>query len=138
MLVFAVCSAGSLILMINGRELNAFAVGEENARYVGVNVKRAKLLVMIVVSAMIGVCVAMSGNIAFVGLIIPHITRMLTGPNHKKLLIASVFSGSVFLMLCDLASRTFLRPRELPIGVVTSFIGAIVFIFIFFRSRRKV
>ncbi len=118
------------------RELNAFAVGEDNARHIGVNVKRVKLIVLISVSALIGVCVSVGGTIGFVGLVMPHMTRMVVGPNHKKLLPATVFSGAVFLMLADLVSRVLFSPRELPIGVVTSFVGSIVFVYIFYKSRR--
>lgn len=123
-------------LMSQGRELNAFAVGEENARHVGVPVKQAKMRVMIAASALIGLCVSVGGSIGFVGLIVPHIVRLVTGPNHKRLLPASLFSGAVFLMLADLLARTVLSPVELPVGVVTSLAGAVVFVFIFYRSRK--
>ena len=118
------------------RELNAFAVGEENARHVGVSVQRVKLEIMIAVSVLIGACVAIGGTIGFVGLVTPHMTRMLTGPNHKRLLPASLFLGAVFLLLADLIARTLLSPIELPIGVVTSLIGSLVFVVIFYRSRK--
>ena len=123
------------VLLANATELNAFSLGEDNARSIGVSVRRVKLTVLIAVSALIGVCVSVSGTIGFVGLVTPHMTRMLVGPNHKRLLPASVFAGACFLMLSDLAARVILRPLELPIGVVTSFVGAIAFILIFYRSR---
>ncbi len=125
------------IILLHARELNAFAIGEENARHVGVNVKRVKLIIMIAVSGLIGVCVSIGGTIGFVGLVTPHIVRMITGPNHKKLLPASLFGGAVFLMLTDLVARVLLNPLELPIGVITSFIGAILFVYIFYASRRN-
>ena len=131
--VLAVCS---VFLLSNAEELNATSIGEDNARSVGVNVKRVRLTVLIAVSVLIGVCVSIGGTIAFVGLVIPHIVRMITGPNHKKLLPVSMFSGAVFLMLCDLAARTVLAPSELPVGAITSFIGAIVFVIIFARQRH--
>ena len=118
------------------RELNAFAVGEDNARHIGVNVRRVKLTVMIAVSALIGVCVSVGGTIGFVGLVTPHMVRLITGPNHRRLLPASAFGGAIFLMLCDLLARTLFEPRELPVGVVTSFIGSILFVVIFIRTRR--
>ncbi len=123
-------------LMLLSRELNAFAVGEENALHVGVPVRRVKLTVMICASALIGICVSIGGSIAFVGLIIPHMVRLAVGPNHRRLLPLSAFAGAVFLMLADLAARSLLSPLELPIGVVTSLIGAVVFIVIFYRSRK--
>jgi iron complex transport system permease protein len=125
------------VLLCCARELNAFAVGEDNARHVGVDVRRVKLIVLIAVAALIGVCVSVSGMIGFVGLVTPHMLRMVVGPNHKRLLPATMFGGACFLMLADLAARTVLSPRELPIGVVTSFIGAIVFLSIFFRMRKS-
>ena len=131
---FIICAA---VLFCCSRELNTFAIGEENARHIGVNVKRVKLIVLITVSALIGVCVSVGGTIGFVGLIIPHMTRKLFGPNHKKLLPAVVFFGATFLLFADLVSRTLLRPLELPVGVVTSIIGTVVFIFIFARKGAK-
>jgi len=130
----AVCGA---VLLSQAQELNAFAVGEENAGHIGVNVRRTKLVVLITVSVLIGIAVSVSGTIGFVGLVTPHIVRLLVGPNHRKLLPASLFGGAVFLMLADLAARTILRPLELPIGVVTSLVGAVVFVIIFYRSRRR-
>lgn len=123
-------------LLLQSRELNAFAVGEENALHVGVPVRRVKMTVMVCASALIGICVSIGGSVAFVGLIIPHITRLVTGPNHRRLLPLSMFAGAVFLMLADLAARSILSPLELPIGVVTSLIGAVTFIAIFYRSRK--
>lgn len=127
----------SVIILCHARELNAFAIGEDNARQIGVNVRRTKLVVLITVSVLIGICVSISGTIGFVGLVTPHMIRMLVGPNHKRLLAASLFGGAVFLMLADLIARILLNPRELPIGVVTSLIGAVVFIFIFYQSRKR-
>lgn len=119
-----------------GKELNAFAVGEDNARNIGVNVRRVKLTVLICISVLIGVCVSVSGTIGFVGLVTPHMLRSLTGPNHRRLLPATLFGGACFLMLSDLLARTLLNPRELPLGVVTSFIGSMMFIYIFYMSRK--
>ena len=134
-LLVALVLFGAVILSC-GRELNAFAIGEDNARHVGVNVRRVKLMVLICVSALIGVAVSVGGTIGFVGLVIPHITRLLVGPNHRRLLPASMLAGASFLLLADLLARVLLNPLELPIGVVTSFIGSIVFVFIFYRTRR--
>ncbi|GHU65640.1 putative ABC transporter permease protein YvrB [Clostridia bacterium] len=132
--VLVICGA---IILLRAQELNAFAIGEENARHIGVDVRRVKMIVMIAVSALIGVCVSVSGTIGFVGLVIPHMLRLIVGPNHKRLLPSTLFGGAIFLLLADLASRTIFSPRELPIGVVTSFVGAIVFLSIFYRARVK-
>ena len=125
-----------VILLRYSPELNAFAIGEDNARHIGVNVKRVKLVVLITVSVLIGVCVSIAGTVSFVGLIMPHIARMLVGPNHRRLLPASLFSGAIFLLLADLTARTLLSPIELPIGVVTSIVGAVAFIIIFYQTRK--
>lgn len=126
---------GSLLLS-HCAELNAFAIGEDNARTIGVDIRKVKLLVLVCVSALIGVCVSIGGCIGFVGLVTPHMTRMIVGPNHRRLLPASMFAGAVFLLLADLVSRILLNPLELPIGVVTSFVGSLVFIQIFYSSRK--
>ena len=124
------------VILGHATELNAFAIGEDNARHIGVDVKRVKLTLLICVSALIGVCVSLSGTIGFVGLVTPHIVRLLVGPNHNRLLPMSMFGGATFLMLADLVARILLNPLQLPIGVVTSFIGSIVFIYIFSTARR--
>ena len=128
---------GCIVLLSLARELNAFAVGEENAGNIGVDLRRTKLIVLVTVSVVIGVCVSIGGTIAFVGLVTPHMVRLIVGPNHKKLLPASLFCGAVFLMLSDLAARVLLNPIELPIGVVTSIVGSVVFVIIFYRARRR-
>lgn len=134
-LLAALALFGGLVIGC-GRELNAFAVGEDNARNIGVNVRRVKLTVLICISVLIGVCVSVSGTIGFVGLVTPHMLRSITGPNHRRLLPATLFGGACFLMLSDLLARTLLNPRELPLGVVTSFVGSMMFIYIFYMSRK--
>ena len=135
MLLGALILFGGVILRYS-EELNAFAIGEDNARHIGVNVKRVKLMIMITVSALIGVCVSIGGTIGFVGLVMPHVARMLVGPNHKRLLPASVFMGAIFLLLADLVARTLLSPIELSIGVVTSLVGSVMFVVIFYQTRK--
>ena len=128
-----VCGA---VVLAHARELNAMAIGEDDARHVGVNVRRVKLTLMIAVSVLIGVCVSIGGTIGFVGLVMPHMARMVAGPNHCRLLPASMFAGAIFLLLADLAARTLLSPMELSIGVVTSLVGAVAFVIIFYRTRK--
>ncbi len=133
LIALVICGA---VLLAHARELNAFAIGEDNARHVGVNVKRTKYTILIAIAALVGVCVSIGGTIGFVGLVVPHMTRMIVGPNHRRLLPASMIGGASFLMLADLLARTLLSPRDLPIGVVTSFVGAFVFVYIFYKSRK--
>ena len=129
--------AGGAVILYRAGELNAFAIGEDNARSIGVDVRRVRIEILITVSVIIGICVSIGGSIAFVGLVTPHILRMLTGPDHHRLLPGVMFAGAVFLMLADLAARVILSPIELPIGVVTSLIGAVLFVVIFYRSRGR-
>lgn len=136
LLLAALLVCGTVLLCL-ARELNAFAVGEENARHIGIDVKKVRFTVLAAVSVLIGIASAIGGTIGFVGLVVPHMTRLVTGPNHKKLLPASLFGGAVFLMLCDLAARTVAAPRELPLGTVTSLLGALVFLFLFLRTGRR-
>lgn len=133
----ATLAVSGTVLLLHARELNAFAIGDDNARQIGVNVRRVRLTVLIMVSCLVGVCVSIGGTIGFVGLVTPHMVRLVVGPNHKRLLPASLFSGAVFLMLADLAARTLFSPRELPLGVVTSMVGAAMFVAIYYRSRRR-
>ena len=128
------CIFGFMLLHL-ARELDAFSIGEETAVSVGVNTKKVRLLVMISSSFLVGLCVSISGPIGFVGLVTPHIIRLLTGPSHKKLLPCCLFGGAIFALLCDLLSRILFSPVELPIGTITSFVGTIVFLAIY--SKRK-
>lgn len=128
---------GALLVWLNRRELNTMLFGEERARYLGVNVKRSKWMILTGGAMLTGAAVAVSGTIAFVGLVVPHMTRMLVGSDHRHLLPLSLINGATLLVLCDLISRTIIAPTELPIGVITSFIGAPVFAYIFFKQRRK-
>jgi len=127
---------GALILWLHRRELNAMIYGEERAKYLGVDVKRSKYIILIGGSMLTGAAVAVSGTIGFVGLVVPHMVRMVLGADHRHLLIISFFNGASLLVICDLVSRTIIAPTELPIGVITSFIGAPVFAYIFFKQRK--
>ena len=130
-----VVCGGALLLLADA--LNAFAAGESNALSVGVNVRMVKPVTLVCVAALTGACVAVGGTIGFVGLVVPHMARMLFGPDHRRLLPGSMFSGAIFLMLCDLAARAAFAPRELPVGVITSFIVAAAFQYIFYTSRKR-
>ena len=128
---------GSIILLMHYRELNALALGEEAADDIGVNVKRGKIMILIGASLLTGAAVAVSGSIGFVGLVIPHLVRLLTGPNHRHLLPLSMLFGGSFLILADLLARTIIAPKELPIGVITALIGAPVFAFLLIRGKDR-
>lgn len=128
---------GLLLLVFNRVELNAFALGEESAHNLGVSVTRSKLLILLATSLLTGAAVAVSGTIGFVGLVIPHITRLIWGANHRDLIGLSGLLGGAFLVLADLVSRTIIAPTELPIGIMTALIGAPVFAMILFNQRKS-
>ena len=136
LLAAALALAGGT-LYFTARELNAFTLGEEQAGNLGVNVRSCKLRVLFCVAALTGVSVAVGGGIGFVGLLVPHMTRRLLGPDHSRLLPGAACFGATFLLLADLLSRVLLRPLELPVGAVTSLVGAGAFVYIFYTTRRK-
>ncbi len=126
---------GLIILLMHYRELNALALGEEAADHIGVDVKKGKILILIGASLLTGAAVAVSGSIGFVGLVIPHLVRLMIGPNHRHVLPLSLLFGGSFLILADLFARTIIAPKELPIGVITALIGAPVFAILLIRDR---
>ena len=117
--------------------LNAFALGEEGAAYLGIDVERDKLLVLALGSLLTAVAVSISGLVGFVGLVVPHAVRLVLGPDHRLLLPAAALFGGAFLVLADLLARTMLAPREIPLGILTAFIGAPFFIYLLRRTRRE-
>ena len=129
LLVGGVVAAG-LLLVLPGyaTALNALLLGESEARHLGINVSRIKLGLIICVAVSVGTAVALAGTIAFVGLIVPHMVRMLTGPDHRLLLPAAALAGACLLVLADTAARLLLAPTELPVGVLTALIGVPFFI----------
>ncbi|WP_441394232.1 FecCD family ABC transporter permease [Bacillus velezensis] len=128
--------AGTALLLINGRELNIMTYGEEKARLLGVSTGKRKLLMIAAGSLLTGGAVAVSGTIGFVGLVIPHVTRLLWGTDHRHLLPLSALTGAGFLILADLFSRTVIEPGELPIGIMTALAGAPVFALILLRQHH--
>ena len=118
-----------LVLPRYAQALNALLLGESEARHLGINVLHVKRILVLVVAAGVGASVALAGTIAFVGLIVPHIMRLLGGPDHRYLLPASALAGASLLVMADLAARMLIAPTELPVGMVTAAIGAPFFIF---------
>lgn len=110
------------------KALNALLLGESEARHLGIDVDRVKLALIIWVAIGVGTSVAMVGTIAFVGLVVPHMMRMLIGPNHIYLLPASALAGAILLLLADTLSRVVIAPTELPVGIITAIIGVPFFI----------
>ena len=126
-----------LALAALGRDYNALSLGEEGAMQVGVDVDRLKRRTLLLGSLLTGIAVAVAGMIGFVGLIVPHILRILLGPDHRLLLPAAFFGGAAFLVLADLVARTVVAPGELPVGVVTALIGGPFFLYLLRQSRGR-
>lgn len=125
----AVALAGLVLSYFFALDLNALALGEEQARYLGVEVERSKKLLFLLASVLTGLCVSSAGIIGFVGLVVPHFVRMLVGQDHRILLVASFLCGAGFLVLCDTLARTVIAPMELPVGVITGIVGGVLFIY---------
>ena len=117
-------------------DLNALTLGEEEAANLGVNTAWARKGIFFIASFLTGLSVSMAGVIMFVGLIVPHFMRLITGPDHRILLIASYLGGAVFLLICDVIARTVIAPLELPVGVITGIIGGVVFIWAISRKKE--
>lgn len=128
---------GAGLIAYFSRELNLLSMGEDQARALGADVRRVRIAVLIGTALCVGGSVAISGIIAFVGLIVPHVCRALVGPDHTRLWPVTVLAGAMFLMLMDLVCRTAMAPSTLPIGVLTSMIGAPFFIYIMRKKRDE-
>ena len=126
--------AGLAWLCWHAQDLNLLAAGDESAMQLGVDVERTRLAVFVAASLLVGASVSVSGMIAFVGLIVPHVLRLLFGPDQRLLLPASFLGGAIFLVWADALARTVLGPAELPVGVVTALTGGPFFIFLLRRS----
>ena len=116
------------------RELNLLALGDHTAQHLGVSLERTRLLLLVIATLLASATVALCGIIAFVGLMVPHIVRMLLGANHKQVIPASICAGGILLLLADLTARTARSGQEIPIGIITSILGGIFFI-ILIRKR---
>lgn len=134
-LIMAIVSLAASYLFV--QPLNALRLGEEKAKHLGINTDTTIKLLFLLASLLAGVCVAVAGVIGFVGLIIPHLMRMLVGSDYRILLVSSFLSGSIFLVLSDVIARTIISPNELPIGVITGIVGGIVFLVMMSKSSFR-
>ncbi len=125
-----------IICILYARPLNLLLLGEETARYRGLNVQQMQRVLLVLASLITGVSVAFTGVIGFVGLIIPHMIRLIMGPDHRILLPVSAFSGASFLILADVLAKTVLYPTEIPVGIITAFCGAPFFLYLLRRHKR--
>lgn len=124
------------ILLFFSRDINIMLTGEESAKSLGVNVERIKVYVLLLGTFITSMAVSVSGIIGFVGLIIPHIVRLIVGPDHRILLPASAIVGSIFMVFTDTIARTVISPMEIPVGIITAIFGGPFFIYLL-RSKKK-
>lgn len=130
--------AGMGLLAVSGHMLNVLQFGEEEARQMGLNVDRAKIFIIVVASLTTAVAVAFSGVIGFVGLIVPHVIRIVWGPDYRRLIPLSILAGGSALLLADMLARILVAPSTLPVGIVTALAGAPFFLWILRRAKREV
>ena len=124
-------------MMINYRGLNLLLLGDESAGALGVNVRRLQKALVLVASLMAGATIAVSGSIGFVGLMVPHFTRLLVGGDHKKVLPVSALLGGILVVWVDVAARMVIAPEELPVGILTAVIGGPIFIIMLKKNNRE-
>ena len=136
-IVVGVTIVGIVIAALLARRYDLLALGERNARHLGVNVEALRIGSIVLVALLTGVAVAFCGIIAFVGLVVPHIIRMAIGPSHRALILASAVGGGVLLVFADLLARTLVNGADLPIGMLTSLIGGPFFFFLLARQRKR-
>lgn len=129
-------AAGAVCIGVYARDLNILLLGEEKAQQLGVDLRRLQLILTLSASLLVAAAVSVSGIIGFVGLVVPHMMRLLTGPDHRLLLPASALAGGIFLLAADTVARTVLAPTELPVGVITAFLGAPFFIYLLRKNKQ--
>lgn len=123
-------------LMVNHRSLNALLLGDETAGTLGINVARTQKLLVLAASLMAGTTIAVSGSIGFVGLMVPHVTRLLVGSDHKRVLPVSALLGGILVVWADVAARLVIAPEELPVGILTALVGGPFFIWLLKRNSK--
>jgi iron complex transport system permease protein len=136
LLVLVVAAIGTVVAILLGRRYDILSLGERNARHLGINVERLRFWSIVLVALLTGAAVAFVGIISFVGLVVPHLMRMLLGPSHRALLVSSAFGGALLVVVADLLARTLIGGAELPIGLLTSLVGGPFFFVLLWRQRR--
>ncbi|WP_240519969.1 FecCD family ABC transporter permease [Brevibacterium aurantiacum] len=128
---------GLAILLVSARALDVLTLGEREAAHLGLNVKRSRLVIIVATALLTGAAVAFAGAIGFVGLVVPHIVRIIVGPGHRGLLPISAIVGAILIVAADCASRVVAPPAEVPIGLFTAAVGAPFFLFLVVRMRKS-
>lgn len=128
---------GYIMLKMLAKRMNALLLGDISAQSIGIDVEKTKKIILIVSTLMTSAVVSYCGVIGFVGLIVPHIIRLIVGGDNRKILPYSVFGGIIFMLLADILARTLASPNELPIGTITSIVGAPFFIYLLYNAKQK-
>ncbi len=137
LIIAPIIAIGLLAAYIAARKLDLLALGERNARHLGVNVEVLRITMIFVVALLVGASVAFTGIIAFVGLVVPHLMRMVLGPAHLPLVTASALGGALLLTLADLGARTIVPMADMPIGMLTALVGGPFFFWLLRRTRKR-
>jgi iron complex transport system permease protein len=137
-IIFTVASVVLIYFPKESKALNAMLLGESEARHLGIDVQKVKRKLILLTTLGIGASVAVAGMIGFVGLIVPHMVRILIGPDHRKLLPISALTGGILLLIADTLSRVLISPAELPTGIITALLGAPFFIALLLQQRREI
>lgn len=126
----------ALFILLKGNVLNIMTLGEDSAQTLGVDVQRERLWLLSVASLSTAAAVAVTGIVGFVGLVVPHVIRLISGPDNRSLLPYTILAGGVFMMVCDAIARTAVPPMEIPIGIITSVVGAPYFIYLIIKNKK--
>ena len=130
--------AGTALIIVMARDLNLLTLGDDEARSMGIRVDAARVSLLAAAALVTGAAVAVSGTIAFVGLVTPHILRLVIGPDHRVLIPMSALGGAAFVILADTVARVVIQPAELRVSIITAFVGAPFFIFLLIKNKRQV
>ncbi len=136
-ILFPIVLIGGILLLRMAPDLNSMAAGEDVATSLGINLRRLRLSALLLSTFIAAATIAFTGVIGFIGLIAPHLSRMLVGGDNRYLIPCSCLMGALILVLADLVGRTIMAPTEIPVGIITSFIGVPFFIFMLVRQRRQ-
>ena len=137
-IVLPVVVIGLLVVLYYSKDLNLLLVGSETAQSLGVEVEKVRRRLLLFTTLMVAFSVAACGVIGFVGLVVPHCIRLVCGADNRRIIPYSIFVGGLFLLLCDTLARTMIPPNELPVGSITSLLGAPMFIYLLYKSKRKI
>ena len=136
-IVAPVVAVGIGVVLYHCRDLNLLLAGSETAKSLGVEVERVKKVLLLATTLMVAFCVSTCGVIGFVGLVVPHCIRLVSGPDNRRIVPYAIVVGALFLLMCDTMARTLLMPAELPVGSLTALVGAPLFIYLLYKNKKN-